>query len=103
VDRFGDFHFEPFAGGELEDDLGGGHEGVEDLIARGNAHDDDIGSIRSILLRLKESQHFGVDDARIGIVNGTVTTDEELRALAGRELEVEFATELDEGVYMKYN
>jgi len=57
-----------------------------------------LGGIGGIFLSLEESQHLGVDDACIRIINGTVAADEKLWALAGRELEVEFAAELDEGV-----
>jgi len=59
---------------------------------------DVLSSIRSILLSLEESQDLRVNDARIGIINSTMTANEELRALAGRDLEVEFTTKLDERV-----
>jgi hypothetical protein len=59
---------------------------------------DVLGGIRSILLRLEESQDLGVNNARIGIINSTMTADEELRALARGKLEVEFTTKLDERV-----
>jgi hypothetical protein len=62
---------------------------------------DVLGGIRSILLRLEESQDLGVNNARVGIINSTMTANEELRALAGRKLEVEFTTKLDERVLKK--
>jgi hypothetical protein len=57
-----------------------------------------LGSIRSIIFSLEKSQDFRVDDARIRIIDSTVTADEQLRALTGGNLQIKLAAELDERI-----
>ena len=57
-----------------------------------------LGSIRSIVFSLEKSQDFRIDDARIRVINSTVTADEQLRALAGGNLQIELTAELDERI-----
>lgn len=47
VQGFAYLHFEAFAGGELEGDVGAGEQRVEDLVRGTYAHDDDVvGEVR---------------------------------------------------------
>jgi hypothetical protein len=55
-------------------------------------------SIRSIVFSLEKSQDFRIDDARIRVIDGTVTADEQLRALAGGKFQIKPTAELDERI-----
>lgn len=95
VESLGDFDLETFASGELEGDVGVVHKSVQDyrhldqydprndkeirltLVTGGDPHDNNVLGIL-LVLGGNQVENLIIDDASVRIVDGTVSTDQEL-------------------------
>src|ERR1700738_2464966 len=67
------------------------------LITRRESHDHNVRGVRSILVLLQHIHDLIINNRRIGIINGTMSNNRQLRLLGPGDLLVENVSRFDEG------